>query len=179
MCHYITLVAPTEDVAALREVMERHGRAAHPIANPSVKKVLRGDERQYLTARASCDCGTILAHQPETSDEVEERLGKEAARLRRKGWSEAKIARAMEERRRADARPGRPGPDSIELWKDVMRDLGHELKVSHVGFLVRLYSGALDTEVFNATRRDVPKGAPWDQALASMAADEVTIFRLG
>jgi hypothetical protein len=51
MCLFITLVAPTDAVEAVRAAMARHGRGADPIDNPSVRKVLREGERQYLTTR--------------------------------------------------------------------------------------------------------------------------------
>ena len=178
MCHFITLIAPTEDAAAVRAVMERHGRAASTIDNPSVQKVLSDGERQYLTTRGHCDCGTILAPPHDTPDAIEEKFGKEAARLRRKGWSEAKVERAMEDRRKADARPARAGPDSIELWHAVLRDLCGDLKLPYVDLLIRFYSGGIGAEIFSASRRDVSKRTLWNEALGSMEHDEVTIFRL-
>lgn len=178
MCHFITLVAPTEDAAGIRADMERHGRAATPIDNPSVRKVLRDGEHQYLTTRGHCDCGTVLAPRHDTPDAFEKKLAKEAARMRRKGWSEAKIARAIEDQRKAGARPDGGGADSIELWNEVLRDLGRELTLPYVGLMVRFYSGALATEAFSASRRDVPKEKPQNEALASIEHDEVTIFRL-
>ena len=98
MCHFITLIAPTDDVAAVRAMMERHGRAAEPIDNPSIRKVLRQGERQYLTTPGHCDCGTVLAPRKGSAEAFEEKLAKEAARLKRKGWSQAKIARAVDQR---------------------------------------------------------------------------------
>ena len=97
--------------------------------------------------------------------------------MKRKGWSETKIARAMEDRRKADARPSGGGSDSIELWNAVLRDLADELKLRYAGLFVRFYSGAIATEAFNASRREVPKGVPWHDALASLENDEVMILR--
>jgi hypothetical protein len=178
MCHFITLVAPTEDAAAVRMVMERHGRAAEPIDNASVRKVLRDDERQYVTTCGHCDCGTALAPRHDTPEAHEEKLAKETARMRRKGWSEAKVARALEDRLKADARPRGGGSDSLELWHGVLRELREELKLPYVGLFVRFYSGAIATETFKASRRRVPKDAEWQDALGSIEHDEVTIFPL-
>ena len=97
--------------------------------------------------------------------------------MRRKGWSETKVARAMEDRRKADARPSGGGSDSLELWNAVLRDLTNELKLPYAGLFVRFYSGAIATEVFSTTRREVPKAVPWQDALASLENDEVTILR--
>lgn len=177
MCHFVTLIAPTSNADAVRAVMDRYGRAAEPLDNPSIRKVLLEGEHQYLTTRGHCDCGTILAPRHETPEAFEEKLAKEKARLRRKGWSKTKVARAMEDRRKADARPSGGGSDSLELWNAVLRDLTIELKLPYAGLFVRLYSGAIASEVFNATRREVPKGVHWQDALASLEHDEVTILR--
>ena len=45
MCHFITLIAPSEDDAGVRAVMERHGRVASPIDNASIHAVLKDGER--------------------------------------------------------------------------------------------------------------------------------------
>ncbi len=175
MCHFITLIAPTDDVGSVRAVMERHGRAAEPIDNPSIRKVLREGERQYLTTRGHCDCGTVLA--PRSLGAVEDKLGKDEARMRRKGWSEAKIARAIEGRRKADTKPNGGGSDSLELWNATLHDLRNELKLPYAGLFIRFYSGAIATEEFIASRRDAPNNVTWQDSLASLEHDEVTIFR--
>lgn len=177
MCHFVTLIAPTGDAAAVAAIMDRHGRAATPIDNPSIREVLHDGERQYLTTRGHCDCGTVLAPREATAEEFEDKLAGEAARLRRKGWSQAKISRAIDDRRKADAKPGSGGPDSLELWDAVLHDLRQDLKLPYAGLFVRLYAGQIATEAFIATRREVATGVPWRDALASLAHDEVTIFR--
>jgi len=158
--------------------MERHGRAAAPIDNPSVRRALREGERQYLTTRGHCDCGTALAPCHDSPEAFERTLAKDAARMRRKSWSEAKIARAIEDRRKSDGKPSGGGSDSLELWNAVLRELGGDLKLPYAGLFVRFYSGAVATETFNASRRQVPKTTPWQDALGSIEHDEVTIFDL-
>lgn len=181
MCHFITLIVPTEDGEAVQAVMKRHGRAAAPIDNPSIRKLLREDEQQYLTTHGHCDCDTVLARR-HTAEEIEERLAREAARLKRKGWSAAKIARAMDDQHKADARPkGRPkgyGADSLELWNAALCDLGETLKLSHAGLFVRSYSGDIAVEGFAASRRDVRRDITLLEGLATLEEDEVTIFPL-
>ncbi|WP_374412981.1 hypothetical protein [Novosphingobium colocasiae] len=176
VCHFITLVAPTDDAKAVAAVMERHGRAATPIDNPSVRKVLRVGEHQYLTTRGHCDCGTVLAPRHDTPEAFEAKLAKEMVRMKRKGWSDAKIARAIEDRRKADEKPSGGGSDSLELWNAALHELRHQLKLPYVGLFVRFYSGAIATESFIASRREMREGLEWQHALASLEHDEVTIF---
>ena len=177
MCLYITLIALTDDAAALGAVMARHGRAATPIDNASLRKALREGERQYLTAGRSCDCGSVLEAGLAAPEDQIEKDARDAARLRRKGWSEAKIARAVEGHRKAEARRAASGPDSFGLWEAVLRDLRDEAHLPYAGLFVHQYRGALATETFEPSRRDVPRNLPWTEALASTAEDEVTIFR--
>ena len=174
MCHYITLIAPCADQDAVSEVMDRHGRAATPIANPSVARVLKDGECQYLTTRGHCDCGTALVPGLAPGD-ADAAHAKEAAKLARKGWTQAKIARAMDGRRKAAARPGRDGPDSVALWAAIVDDLLASLKLPHVGLLVHFYSGDVRDEVFTAMRRDAAGAAIAN--LESMRPDEVLVLR--
>lgn len=171
-------MVPTDDVDTVRAVMERHGRAAEPTDNPSIREVLREGERQFVTTRGHCDCGTALAPRHASPETFEVKLAREATRMRRKGWSEAKIARAMEDRRKADERPSGCGSDSLELWAAALRDLGEQLKLLYAGLFVRMYSGAIATEAFNASRREVKKDTEWYEAVGSIEHDEVTIFPL-
>lgn len=176
MCHFITMIVPTDDLAAVSAVMKRHGREARPIDNPSVRKVLRPGEHQYVTTSGHCDCGTVLSARGETAEPPEKQLADEEARLRRKGWSNAKIARAIEGRRKAEAKPKSAKLDSFDLWETVLGDLRAELKLPYVGLFIRFYSGAIDSEVFDASRRETPRGAPSRGFLAAMKEDEITIF---
>jgi hypothetical protein len=169
MCEFITLIAPSDDAEALRRVMRRHGRMAQPIANASVARVLIPGERQYLTAAQGCDCGTVLIARE--ADDPEAALAHEAAKLARKGWSQARIARAMDNRRKvAAARPPAAGPDTLELWRAVLADLRRDLRLPYAGLLVRSYRGDLASEAFEATRAEAAKVGP-------LEPDCVTIFR--
>ena len=176
MCNFITLIVPTANVEAVKAVMELHGRRATPIDNPSIRKILHDSEHQYLTTSDHCDCDTFLGFQNGIVENPEEMLAKEVSRNRRKGWSEAKIARAIEDRSRVSARRVDVRSDSIELWNNVLHDLQKKLKLSHAGLFVRFYSGSIENEVFKALRSKVAKKAKWQDALASLEYDEVTVF---
>ncbi len=179
MCHYITLIAPTNDLAAVAVVMDRHGRASRRMENRSICAVLHDGERQYLTTRGGCDCGSVLSMAPEAPDVLERQLAAEDTRLRLKGWSDSKTARAIADRRKAEAKRklGRAGQaiDSFDLWEAVITDLRKALKLPYAGLLIRSYSGVIEDETFKASRREV-RSASLRDALADMAEDEVTVF---
>ncbi|MBV9931315.1 MAG: hypothetical protein JO013_10260 [Alphaproteobacteria bacterium] len=175
MCHFITLVVPSCDMAAVRAVMARHGRAAEPTDNPSIGRAMLPGERQMLTTKGHCDCGTILAARHPDAAAFDKKLGEEAERLRRRGWSPAKIARALEDRRKADARPRGGGGDSLELWTAVLRDL-EAAGLPYAALLVREYHGAIATEVFDVSRSEAPADTPLRDALARIRENELTLF---
>eukprot|EP01038_Epipyxis_sp_PR26KG_P009872 gene9872-13280_t len=129
------------------------------------------------TAWSGCKADRQSFDPQETPESLEDKLAKEAARMKRKGWSNTKIARALEDQRKADAKPIRGGLDSLELWSTILLDLRNELKLPYAGLFIRFYSGAIDTETFTASRREVLTGLSWQEALAALKEDEVTIFR--
>jgi len=178
MCCFITLIAPTDDADGVRAVMARHDRAAAVLDNRSVRTVLLPGERQYLTTRGHCDCGTVLGRWV-APEEIEAARAKEVARMQRKGWSAAKIARAMEGHDKTKAKRSRgDDTDTLEFWDVVLSDLGDTLRLPYVGLLVRQYSGAIESAVFDASRTELPKQIDRRDALHAMADDEVTIFPL-
>ena len=177
MCYFITLIAQTDDAGAVNEVMTRHGRSAVPVDNPSIRKVLREGERQYLATGRGCDCSSVLALPHSNSTLFEENVAKEEARLKRKGWSNSKVARALEDHRRAKSKHDHRHADSLNLWNAALHALKDELRVQSVGLFIGSYSGAVATEVFSVTRREIPKTVFWLDALASFQPNEVTIFR--
>ncbi len=138
MCHFIKLVLPAQaDVAALREIVKRHGRVLEPISETRVDRVLSPGDKAYLTTAAYCDCGTMLARRNSTRREHDE--DRAEARLRREGWSEAKIQRWRKQRGESVARRAEAWAKSreheVEEWRTLVSDL-LEAKVDHVGLLV-------------------------------------------
>ena len=137
MCDFINLVLPAQaDIDALRLIVERHGRVLEPNPEARVARELGADERAYLTTRI-CDCGTRLAARRVRSREHDE--DRAAARLRRDGWSEAKIRRWREQRseavvRRSEAR-AHSRQDEVAMWIALIGEL-LDAKVAHVGLLV-------------------------------------------
>lgn len=178
MCEFITLIAPTTDHSLVAELMNRHGRRAERVINCSVQAVLKDGETQYVTTNGSCDCGTVLGSMTGDAYTKDQDLAKEVRRLKRKGWSEAKISRALGDRQKANDQSPYIGPDSFELWNAVMKDFKKTLNLPYVRLMVRMYSGDVESEVFNVTRQKTPKTSPLDEALGSMRSDEVTLFSI-
>lgn len=175
MCHFITLIVPTGTEHALAGVMQVHGRVAIPVQNPSLATVLQADDRQFLTTR-NCDCGTALFRtDPRTERKTNDA---KAAKPKRKGWSDAKIARSQSNQSVSRAHKetvGRP-LDSLEMWSDIISDVFGTLKAGRIGIHLHFYGGDIETELLAPSVRHVGKGAAILDALMTLTEDEVLTF---
>jgi hypothetical protein len=138
MCHFIKLVLPAQaDIPALREIASRHGRVLNPISEPRVDHELPPGDHAYLATTGHCDCETGLVNWKSMRREHDE--DREVVRLRRDGWSEAKIQRWRSQRgeavaRKIDART-KSREHELEEWRSLLSDL-LDTKIDHVGILV-------------------------------------------
>ncbi len=173
MCHFITLTIDGLGYDALKSYMRERGRDAFQIENPSVRAVLKPSEDQYLTVRGpmSCDCGTGLLRyggQSQNNDETD------LAKLRRKGWSEAKIERAIAQRR--NARDSRPAPaDTPDFWRDVFEGLLLTPGTRSVGLLIHSYQGSIASEEFLLSRYECHAG-DLERVLRDFKEDQLVVF---
>lgn len=160
MCHFITATLPRgADVDAAAAVARRHGRVWVPCENPYVISQLGAGEGYFFTTSGHCDCETAVGSLARPAPR-KPRHEKQVPKLRRKGWSEAKIQRWLDEKHgtekrraaEAEARLGNP-PFETEMWGSLVRDLFAELAVEHVGLLLHMYSGGLETERIHLLRR--------------------------
>lgn len=165
MCTATALIAGTDDLGRLNEVLAAlddrgYRRRAEPggIADPP--GVLTAGEHCYLLARAPCDCGTFLGSALQGTDDHDAA----ALRYRRKGWSEARVARALAERDRSRAR--RRTNEDAAYWIDLLTGVADELALQRLG-LVHWYRGTTEEPANSfAVRRDA---GPMEQASATLA----------
>jgi len=124
VCHFICLTLPADaDAGAARAILERHGRRLEPVGSGKLVRALDAREQAYYTCK-DCDCGTSLGHQP--PDGPPRTHDREEAKLRRAGWSEAKIRRRREQQAAAAAhqpRPTGPDPHEVAVWRAIVGEL--------------------------------------------------------
>lgn len=94
---------------------------------------------------------------------IVDRAGKrkaQAAKLSKKGWSQAKIDRWLNDRvkanERAEERRHANTPDSVELWSRIVGDLMSTPGVQQAGLLVHFYSSDIEDEAIEPVRETVP-----------------------
>lgn len=173
MCYYIALVVRGSDAATIDTVLRRHGRQAKPIDNASIRGALVPGEAQFLTTVGHCDCGTALA--PSAIDRAGKRT-EQAAKLAKKGWSQAKIDRWLSDRvkadDRADERRHANTPDSVNLWSRIVSDLLATPGVQQAGLLLHFYSGDVKDEVIEPIRETAP-ARDFETRLADIREDQL------
>lgn len=178
MCQFITLVAETSDIDRLGLVTGRHGRRPLLVDNPTVRALLHQGEHQYLLRhQRGCDCGTVLGHANAAEEAAEARRVKESTRMRRLGWSDSKIVRALAGQADAERRRRSHAIDSLALWEGLLAGLGRELGLRRAALLVHDYRYSVDTDDFAVHRTDA-LGLPLEAGLAALAYDEITDFAL-
>ncbi len=133
MCHYIYATLSGEaSIEQARSIARKHGRDLLLQDNGYMRAQLAAGERYLLASNGShCDCSTPLGTLAVDTDAVDPaRLERKLRRLRRQGWSEAKIARWMQEqentrdkerREREGLREAQRG--SVDRWIELVREL--------------------------------------------------------
>lgn len=139
MCTFITLIAATDDlerINATLATLDRRGyaRRAERDNTPSLRPHLARDEREYLLLRGPCDCGTLLGNALWHSTDPEAARAADLARYRRKGWSEARILRAMADKHRDRTARSHPNEDAA-YWIKLMTVLGEGLGLTRLGLM--------------------------------------------
>ena len=137
MCTYIAvMIGPDADAARLRFLASEHGLGWEEMHNRSLLAQAPGS-KWFLTSGAGCNCGTRLVS-ADPSSAVEDRSAKVLS-LRRRGWSEPKIARWLEEKtsmelRRQHARERVPG--EADVWLSFLRAAVVSSLARRVGILI-------------------------------------------
>lgn len=172
MCRFVTATLPVDaDHAALEAIAQRHGRRLMPISNPSIDRQIGPELRHYLTTPGHCDCDVPLGRRPhERAKDPDEA----AQRLRRKGWSAAKIERALAQQQ--DRRAQRV-VESTAPWLAFIRDMLTQTKNTRLGLLLHYYSGALDADIVLSARESVPLPLLSEALLEGLRQDVLYEFR--
>lgn len=181
MCHYVTATIPNSaDSDAIAAVFEAHGLGFSLVENRHVQPQLHKGDRYVLTTRGSCDCGTPIGSRRTVGRD--EPHARELAKLRKRGWSEAKIRRWLEQKRetrerserQADAAARSRTPEAAE-WVALLADvLGH---AARVGLLLHWYRGGIDSERITLEREVVPRVELTAERLLSMREDVIYEFQ--
>lgn len=151
MCYYITATVPAEsNLEILRQVIKKHSFGFTSLTNSFITVQLPKGSRYYRATGSYCDCDDGFGysfHYDRTSNPND--LAKHANKLRKKGWSEAKIHRSLQERTLAHEKP-RPGiQESADRWIKFLREILSVKQNPKIGLITHFYQGDIETEDFH------------------------------
>ncbi len=155
MCHFITcLVAPGVSLLELQPLCNKYGMLFKPIDNPFVSAQL--PPGQYVRAsRSVCDCGTALGSLSAKDNQKSLAEGESAhaiavAKLKKKGWSQAKIDRWQAEKETAAERSSLQRANSrgadLHGWCQFIMEFLLTSDSKHLGIILHMYNGTLADE---------------------------------
>ena len=181
MCHFITAVLPASaPIDALDAIAREHGRAFTPLANASITEQLGAGIRYFATSSA-CDCGTPLGAALRTG------RGRRAPdaetqreRMRKQGWSAAKIERAMAQRndRLGEKQAAAQAQEQLAVddWLGFLRAILASRATPTIGLLLHFYDGPLSARIDLEGREAVSRDALTAERLAQVREDVLYVF---
>jgi hypothetical protein len=172
VCTFVTAVLPAlADLARIRAVVGPPTQALRPLVNPSVQRYIGANALYYRAYEGVCDCGVALggAAYDVRGDRPAEA---DVAALRRKGWSEAKIGRRLEDKRETAERK------VAERQSRAENDLRRWHRLLHT----TVQSGASPWIAFKSrsdAAKEVPISQVSDNILRNMDRDVLYVFVFG
>ncbi len=188
MCHFITcLVAPGVSLLELQPLCNQHGMLFSPIDNSFVSAQM--PQGQYVRATQSvCDCGTPLGslsakHNPKSRAEGESAHATSVAKLKKKGWSQAKIDRWLGEKETASERASLQRANSsganLNSWCQFIKTFLSASQGKALGILLHWYSGSLDDEEIEIKCIErIPLTEELEKNLLSIREDVLYLFSM-
>jgi hypothetical protein len=145
MCYFVTLGVPASRAAAAVHALRgaKPGFSVRPCQNPSVAAAFPKSDQIFEITHDGCSCDLFLAASSPADDEPKQR-----EQYQRKGWSEAKIERALAGRRLAHR--GRQKGAAVEFREAVVKLVG---ETGGLRLLSHMYSGNVDTEMVRPAGR--------------------------
>jgi hypothetical protein len=149
MCLFVALVLPS--YARIRDLEQVFESRLVAFENDSLREQLPPEDLVVRESRKSCDCGTELGagfDEPERPT-----LEKDLRRLRRKGWSQAKIEKWLANKSRASSARSRAVQGhaernglSAEIWVRRIRVALEGNSTRRLGLVLHDYEQAVSSE---------------------------------
>ena len=134
-------------------LFEAHNLSFKEITNPHVSSQLDVGDIYILTTSSHCDCGTALGILNRSGDSESVSYDREAKKLRKQGWSEARIQRWLEQKEQtkekhlqeneAHAKTGTPDAAHWVAFITTVLKSGNTRKI---GLLLHMYHGGTESE---------------------------------
>ena len=139
----------------MRQLLERYNMSFEPVANDHVRSQLPPRTLYCRATRDFCDCGTLLGsgrNDPSISENAREQ--RHIERLRKKGWSEAKISRWQSQKSLSAVNQDRSDQNETSRWTNFLLEVLTNQYANRIGLIIHDYSGSLKSEKFSVKRLD-------------------------
>jgi hypothetical protein len=169
MCIFIVVSLPSDaDTRRLQPIFATGGRPlGSPITNACLQQQMPIGEMLFWVTVGHCDCDTDLGRQGVRQEAWDSHVARLRKKGQKKGWSEAKIARALAESEAATSRPHEC--EDLRRWHQLVEAVITSGATRHIGILLHMYRENPVTECF--TLRDIIQ--------ATLAeADQTYLYRL-
>jgi hypothetical protein len=125
MCHFITATLPhVVKPDSVAPIFESHKLGFELISNPHVAEQVDSQDWFVLTSRKHCDCGTSFGSLNHQDAAKAPSYDRELNRVRKKGWSEAKIQRWLEQKEHTKERHlAEGGGPELDRWIEFLNEL--------------------------------------------------------
>lgn len=149
-------MAPGSDESAVRRLAKLSQLNWEPLDHPGVIRQLHEGERYFMTTRGVCDCGTEIGVSARIRTTLPDRapdLSREIQKLKKRGWSDAKVDRwvgqamadsAKKHNEAADRLTG-PHPE-VARWIQFVTAVLTGKHADWIGILLHWYEGNVSTE---------------------------------
>lgn len=145
MCFFITIAVPEGSAGDVCAAWTGRGMSVAPTKNPSARAAAGAGRAPLLVTGGGCSCAWYT--RPSNADLADE-LAKARAKYERRGWSRAKIERAL-------AGMSRPTPPGEGLHPVVLELLGAvAARCGRVAVWVHDFSGAVEREPYTLRGRE-------------------------
>lgn len=151
MCYYITAILPAKsNLEVLRQAIKKCGFGFTPLTNSFITAQLPKGSQYYRATGSYCDCDDGFGYSSHyDSASKPNDLAKHVTKLRKKGWSEAKIQRSLQGRTLAHEKP-RPGaPESANKRITLLHEVLSGKQTPKIGLITHFYQGDIETENFH------------------------------
>lgn len=147
MCLYITATLPGDaNPDCVAPIFKSYKLSFETVSNPYVLEQLHPGDAYFSTTSSHCDCGSALGSLGRFKGDEPEGYERELKKLRRKGWSEAKIQRWLEQKEqtkekhvREDETLAEGNTPVAQHWVDCISQVLSSKCTDRVGILLHFY----------------------------------------
>ena len=150
-----------DDVASVAAIFKSYGFGFELISNAHVAEQIGPHDWYILTSGKYCDCGTALGSLNDRVPAKAVDYESQVRKLRKQGWSEAKIKRWLEQKEqtkerhlREDEARAKGGDPELDRWIMLFNELINVRQTPTIALLLHWYHGSVDTERIKIQRRE-------------------------